>query len=172
MKKNKISIIGFMGSGKTTVGLLLSKSLNFSFIDLDDYIEKKEGKSIKEIFFVKGEEYFRERESFYLKEVIKNQEKIVIATGGGIIKREENRIILKEKTFVVYLKGDFSVLMQRLNSGIEKEKRPLLSLDVDELYNLWISRKPLYESIPDLIIDIENKSPFQIVEEILNSYEM
>lgn len=170
MKKDKISLIGFMGSGKTTVGLLLSKFLNFSFIDLDEYIEKKEGKSIKNIFMSNGEEYFRDLESLCLKEVINQKEKVVIATGGGIIKREDNRNILKEKTFVVYLEGDFFVLIKRLRNLTEKEKRPLLLLDSDELYKLWLDRKSYYESIADLTIVVDNKTPYKIAKEIVDQY--
>lgn len=170
MKKDKISLVGFMGSGKTTVGLLLSKFLNFSFVDLDEYIERKEGKSIRDIFSNFGEEYFRELESVCLEEVLNQKEKTVIATGGGIIKREENRNILRSKTFVVYLEGDFLVLSRRLNNILEKEKRPLLSLGLNNLYKLWLERKFYYESIADLIINVDNKTPYEIAKEIIEKY--
>ncbi len=170
MKRDKISVVGFMGSGKTTIGLLLANFLNYFFYDLDGYIEKKEGKSIKNIFADYGEEYFRNLESFYLEELIEKHNKIVISTGGGIIKREINRKLLKEKTFVVFLDGSFEVFMNRLEGTEEKDKRPLMSLGKDELYNLWISRKPLYEEVATLKINVDSKTPYQIVREILDFY--
>ncbi len=170
MKSNKIAIVGFMGSGKTTVGLLLSNLLNYFFYDLDEYIERKEGKEIKDIFSEYGEEYFRDLESFYLEELVEKHNQIVISTGGGIVKREVNRKILKEKTFVIFLDGDFEVFMNRLKDSGEREKRPLMSLSREELYNLWLARRPLYKEIASLKVRVNNKTPYQIVEEILDFY--
>ncbi|HOJ92192.1 MAG TPA: shikimate kinase [Dictyoglomaceae bacterium] len=170
-KQDIISFIGFMGSGKSTVGSLLSERLNFHFVDLDKYLEKEEKKSINEIFADEGEDFFRDRESYYLQKVLLKSKNIVLATGGGVILRDENRSLLREYSFVIYLKGDFDTLIERLENTYEKEKRPLLKKSRKELYELWKYRSDLYESTAHLIIEVDNKTPFQIVEEIINIYE-
>jgi shikimate kinase len=171
MNLKRVALIGFMGSGKTTVGLFLSKELSYPFIDLDDYIEEKEGKKITEIFSDKGEDYFRERESFYLNEVIDNYEKVIISTGGGIILREKNRKLLKEKSFVIYLYGDFDTLLNRLQKDEEFKKRPILKRDMKEVKEIYEMRQKYYRETAHMILDTEGKDPNLIVKEIIKGLQ-
>ncbi len=119
----KIFLIGFMGSGKSTVGKQLASLLNYEFIDLDDLIERNEQSTINDIFIMKGEEYFRTKESFYLKSLdpIMNA---VVATGGGTPCFSDNMKWMNEQGITVYLKTGISVLSARLNK--ERDHRPLL----------------------------------------------
>ncbi|MBA2407591.1 MAG: AAA family ATPase [Chitinophagales bacterium] len=119
----KIFLIGFMGSGKSTVGKQLASLLNYEFIDLDDLIERNEQSTINDIFIMKGEEYFRTKESFYLKSLdpIMNA---VVATGGGTPCFSDNMKWMNEQGITVYLKANISVLSARLNK--ESDHRPLL----------------------------------------------
>ncbi len=119
----KIFLIGFMGSGKSTVGKQLASLLNYEFIDLDDLIEQNEQLAVNDIFVMKGEEYFRTKESFYLKSLdpIMNA---VVATGGGTPCFSDNMKWMNEQGITVYLKANISVLSARLNK--ESDHRPLL----------------------------------------------
>ena len=91
-----IILIGFMGAGKSTMGKLIANKLGCSFIDTDTYIEKKEGRSIQDIFTDDGEDYFRSAETDVLRELLKADEKYVLALGGGTPLLEENRVLIKE----------------------------------------------------------------------------
>lgn len=158
-----ISLIGMMGSGKTTVGKMLAEELGFEFIDTDLLIIKKEGVSINEIFLSKGEDFFRQLETSVLKEVLL-RDNIVISTGGGIVKSDENIALLKEKTICFYLMADADSLYERVKNNNE---RPLLKNDIKENIISILSQRVLQYEKADFIIDTINKSPEKAVKEIL-----
>ena len=120
-----IFLIGYMGSGKTVVGKLLSKSINYNFYDLDKFIELNEKKSISEIFRLKNEIYFREIESKYLNELISVKEKKIISTGGGTPCYSNNIDLINNNSVSIYLKASVDTLVKRLNDA--KINRPLIS---------------------------------------------
>jgi shikimate kinase len=119
-----IILIGFMGSGKSTVGKLLAEKSGLPFIDSDTWIEQQSGKSILEIFETEGETAFRIKERAFC-EHLKNEPSSVIATGGGLPCYFDNLEVLKALGEVVYLNVSLQTLTQRLK--VEREKRPLLS---------------------------------------------
>ena len=120
-----IVLLGYMGVGKSAVGQQLSKIIAYSFIDLDDYIEEQEGKSISEIFKTKGEIYFRKKEHQYLKEILAKYDKVVLSLGGGTPCYANNMEVLKNKKVIsIYLQLSPKELSNRLFSI--KEHRPLL----------------------------------------------
>ena len=123
----KIILLGYMGSGKTTIGIQLAKKLYLNFTDLDEFIEEKEQKSIKEIFDQKGEIYFRKIEHNYLKQFIKENESYVLSLGGGTPCYAGNLdLILHDKNNLsFYLRGSISTLFKRLSEN--KFKRPLIN---------------------------------------------
>ncbi len=161
----KIYLIGFMCSGKTTVGSLLASHLNYSFIDLDKKIEEKEGLSIPEIFSKKGEEYFRKLEFQVLKD-ISNQDNLVISTGGGLGANPEALAFMKERGKTVWIDIDFHTFLERCRGD---ENRPLLQKSLDELKELFEKRKNIYK-LADIRVKGE-KPPEKIVKEILLSLE-
>jgi len=161
MKKRRMFIIGFMGCGKSTVGKLLAKKMGLPFYDIDKIIEKKENMSLKEIFSVKGEKYFRDIEYNVLKELC-NGKKSVISGGGGCFSSERNRKLIREKCCTVYLNGEFDILKKRVFSN---NRRPLV-YDENQLLDLYRERIKDFENI-DIVIDIEDKSPLEIVSEIV-----
>lgn len=119
-----------MGSGKTTIGKILSKKLNIPFIDLDEYIEKKEQLSINEIFTTKGEIYFRKQEHLFFKELLQSRETFVLSLGGGTPCYANNHLLLQSDVAdSFYLKAKVSTLVDRLKN--EKENRPLLQTTDD-----------------------------------------
>ena len=119
----KIFLIGPMGSGKSTIGKVLSERLEYDFYDTDKLVEKVVGKKIKEIFEQNGEQYFRLKESEELDKTRKLKN-AVIATGGGIIENEENRLFLKEEKKVIFLDSSIERQYDRTK---ESQKRPLLN---------------------------------------------
>lgn len=129
----KIFLIGFMGSGKTTLGEKLARRLEYNFIDLDQYIESKESKKINKIFSSYGEERFRviEAENLRLLEILKD---VVISTGGGAPCFHDNMDWMNAHGLTVYLKHDAESLYQRLKSA--RKKRPLISgMSKSKLFN-------------------------------------
>ncbi|MDY0408428.1 shikimate kinase [Virgibacillus soli] len=152
-----IYLIGFMGSGKTTIGKKISRELQLDFADMDEVIEKRLNKSIPMIFKDKGEAYFRIQETVVLKQL-----KVpIIATGGGIIERSENRIFMKENGIIIYLRTSFTEIQNRLKDDNE---RPLwVNGDSKKLYK---KRIPLYENIADFTIDTEKYRKEEIIKKI------
>ncbi len=162
-----IVLIGMMGSGKTTVGRLLSKILGMSFIDTDEIIEKQEGISIGEIFKTKGEEYFRKVEGEVLENVLKENPSIV-ATGGGIILSEKNRDLIKEKSIPIFLDGDIETLAERLKRA---KDRPLLEGDSIEsrLRAIWHKRERFYKEFKNSI-NTSGLAPIDIAVKIVTQF--
>ena len=165
----KIILLGYMGSGKSTVAKALARALNLPFTDLDDYIIDKEGKSIKEIFDTNGEIYFRIQESKYLKELLDSSNDDFIALGGGTPCYANNMELIKKQAVSFYLKGSIATLCQRLRS--EKEQRPLIaSLNEEQLTEFvakhLFERRNFYEQA-DQSITIDHKSVDDLVQELL-----
>ena len=155
-----------MGAGKTTVGMELAKKLNYKLIDTDLSIENDQSREIKDIFSQDGESFFRNLETLKLKELT-NVENAIISTGGGIILKDENRSILNN-LFTIYLKADFENIFNRIK---QDTSRPLLL--TDDPYNtakdIFKSRQSVYESFK-IHVRTDNKTPQQVVEEIINLY--
>jgi shikimate kinase len=166
MKKYKnIYLIGLMGSGKTTLGKILSKKLDKHFYDSDQVIEEKLGVNVPMIFEYEGEAGFREREKDILKELVSKQN-IVLATGGGIILSESNRDLLAKNGIVIYLKSNQKDLVLRMKND---KTRPLLKNGNVELIikKLCQEREPLYEEISDFKVVTKNKRIHEVVNEIV-----
>ena len=140
-----IVLIGMPACGKSTIGYWLSKKINYPFVDVDRYLEEKENRVISDIFSNEGEEYFRELETKYLKE-LSEKEGTIISTGGGAIKNKENIDILKENGIIVFL--------NRTIDDISRENhrnRPLLQ-NPDNIRKLYDERIKLYRQYADIII--------------------
>lgn len=167
--KNNIILIGFMGSGKSTVGLELARQLDFSFCDTDALIEEKEQTSISNIFAAKGEEYFRELETALLQELLEGREQRVIATGGGLPLREKNAALLKELGLAIYLKVTKDTVLKRLEGDTT---RPLLAGEQveEKIEKLLAYREPLYEIAAHIPVRTDEKSVEEIAEEIIHNY--
>jgi shikimate kinase len=170
MKKNATSIVlvGPMGSGKTSVGRRLSCVLRRDFFDSDFEIVSHTGVAIDHIFDVEGESGFRERESSVLKD-LSEIPNIVLATGGGIVIKPENREILKHNSFVIYLS---STVEQLLSRTARSKSRPLLENSTNRkktIRDLVLEREPWYQEVADMVIDTTGKKLYAIVNEIKKS---
>ena len=168
--KDNIALIGFMGSGKTTIGKLLAKTMEMKFVDIDKIIEATEKKSINDIFKEKGQIYFRDLErEIILQESSRNN--CVIATGGGSILDNENVKSLQETSFIVFLDASVECLYLRLK---DNTTRPILNDAEDKkqlIEELLEKRQFLYQISANFIIHIdENTSIYETVDKIKESY--
>ena len=163
-----ISLIGYMGSGKSHVSKFLSKHLNFDLIDLDNAISLEEKREISEIFKKSGEIYFRKVEKQMLEKIVNSDKNIVISLGGGTPVYYDNINTINEKTISVYLRAKIGTLAERLASN--KAKRPLIAQLEDEELPEFIAKhlfeRNAYYNQAQIIIDTDNKTPEEIVKEI------
>ncbi len=161
-----IFIVGPMGSGKSTVGKIISDELFLNFFDTDEEIENRTGASIDWIFDLEGEEGFRKRESGILGEMVQKNS-VVLSTGGGIILSENNRELLSSRGTVFYLATPISVQLERTTK--DKDRPLLKNGDPGQiLKELHEKRKDLYESVSDHIVETEDKSSQEVASEIIN----
>ena len=166
-KQKNIILIGFMGCGKTTCAKWIANNKPFDFIDTDQCIVNKEGRSINEIFDRDGEPYFRKLETMVLKEFLagESMRQKVFSVGGGLPITQENRPLLKLLGYVFYLRTSVDELVKRLNKDTQ---RPLLAGGNvrDKIVRLMEQRKDIYEQVADKIIDTDGKDIKHIYEEI------
>lgn len=160
-KGDNIVLIGMMGCGKSTVGKALARALSYTFVDMDEAIEAQEGMSIPEIFEMKGETYFRQCESAFLKN--NHGQGIVLSTGGGIVKKSDHKALLQAIGRVIYLQGTHETLSDHLSG--ESENRPVLKKQ--GIGELLAERHPLYNAFSNDIIIIDDKDIETIVAEIM-----
>jgi shikimate kinase len=156
-------LIGFMGSGKTTVAVELAEALQIQVLDTDQLIEEESGKTIPQIFSEEGEASFRELEMLVLKKTPVTD--TVIATGGGIIERGENRDWLKKNGLVIFLETSWDEIQKRL---IDDVARPLWNNQSTDKKALLDRRVSKYKEVSDIIVQTDGKNPTTIVKEILS----
>ncbi|MDO5505787.1 MAG: shikimate kinase [Pseudoxanthomonas suwonensis] len=149
-------LVGPMGAGKTTIGKRLARSMGLTFVDADQAIEKRTGASVATIFECEGEAGFRQRESTVLAELLRDTGRL-LATGGGAILSEDNRRLLRERGFVVWLQTDVAHQLQRL---ARDRSRPLLQRPDREqvLEAMARQRAPLYAQVADFHFDTRGRS--------------
>lgn len=168
--RQNIILIGFMGSGKTSVGKVLAEQLSYPFYDTDLLIEEKAGITIKEIFRIQGEESFRKLETDLLIDLKSSLKSVVLSTGGGLPIKEQNAKLLKEIGQVIYLKAKKETIVERL---IGDTNRPLLDGDDSnrKVEQLLAIRSPIYEKAADLIIETDGKTIDEIITDIRKELE-
>ena len=189
-----ITLTGFMGSGKTTVGKVLADFLGCPFMDLDDLVVKKAGKSIPDIFAQDGEPAFRELEARLLRQTVSKyaESTAVLALGGGAVLAPASAALLHEKTVCIYLRATLDTLLARLEG--ETAGRPLLQEIPDQVgddggsvvmpgpgssvmpgpdrasvADRLASREPIYEETAHVVIDTDGLSPDEVADEIIIS---
>jgi len=164
-----IVLIGFMGSGKSTVASKLSENYKVPVIEMDQMIEQEEGCKISEIFTEKGEKYFRELEMDFLKKLDWDKE-FILSTGGGVILKEANRKILKEKGRIFYLQADSSHILKNIKKG---EHRPLLEVEEveKEIQDLLAFRASYYQETADKVVHVTGQTVAKICATIIEIVE-
>ena len=153
-------IIGFMGSGKSTISSLLDEN----YIDMDALITERIGMSIADFFAKEGEAKFREIESQVLAELADSDQ--VISTGGGVVINPINREILAKNPETIYLKSDFETLYDRIEHDTENVRPLFVNNGKEAFKEIFDGRQEMYEAAANRIIDVAGKTPEEIVEEI------
>ena len=166
--KDHVILIGYMGSGKSTVGFRLSYKLKRCLIDTDKLIEKREGMSISNMFALKGEAYFRAKETECLNSLFHELSSRIISLGGGTPVREENREIIKRLGKVIYLKASADTIYERVKHDTS---RPLLQCEnprarIEEMLS---ERDSIYAGIADIVISVDGKKMKDVVKEIVEA---
>lgn len=160
-----VILIGYMGCGKSTIGVKLSYRLQQPFLDTDKMIETKEERSIAQIFDTDGEERFRQMETECIRGLLEEKKWYVIATGGGLPVMKRNRAILKQLGKVIYLRVRPDTVYERLKND---KSRPLLRGEnpMKKITEMIQMRAPAYEAAADAVIDVDGKSFEEILSEI------
>lgn len=164
VERDNVVLIGYRGTGKSAVACALAERLGWQWLDADAELEARAGRSIAEIFAGDGETAFRDLESQVLAEVV-GRSKLVLATGGGVVMREENRRLLARAGAVVWLEADVDTIEQRLAAdAASADRRPNLTthggrLEIERLLEL---REPLYRECAQLTIDTRGRTPAEI----------
>jgi len=157
-----VAIVGYMGSGKTTVGRALARSLGREFVDLDRTLVKREGRDIPEIFAQEGERHFRDLEHRVLREALEGGPPSVLACGGGVVVRPENRALLREVA-TVFLREEVEVLYERTRGA----NRPLRAASLEDFERRYAERLPLYREVADLEIEVRGRPPAEVAQEVI-----
>lgn len=168
----QIVLMGMRACGKTTVGKLLAGTFECEFVDIDELIVRRAGKSIADIFATDGEPHFRDIESGVLEDVMRWTDDRIISLGGGTVLRESNRELLRRSSaYRVYLKCDTHILHDRMNADPQSAlTRPALTSlggGLAEIEHLLTLREPLYREVKTMEIDVSHLSPNQVAKMIL-----
>lgn len=166
MINENILLIGFMGTGKTSVSKELKKLTNLPEIDMDKYIVEKENKSITDIFAESGEEYFRKVETECLKEILENKG-VIVSCGGGVVVKDENVSCMKDKGTIVLLTAKPETVYNRVKDCTD---RPILNgnMSVEYIESLMGKRRERYLGVADVIIETDHKTVREVAEEIIS----
>ncbi|SFD08547.1 shikimate kinase [Algibacter lectus] len=166
--------MGYMASGKSTIGKRLAKKLNYNFIDLDDLIESKENASVSEVFKSKGEIYFRKQEALYLREQLQSKEDIILSVGGGTPCYSNNMdaILGAENVKSVYLKASIPTLIEKLMK--KKATRPLIAhIETEEAMGEFIGKhlfeRAYYYNQANVKVSIDGRSKKEVTKDVFDS---
>lgn len=163
---NRILLVGMMGAGKTTTGKALAGLLGFGYFDSDRMIEQDTGKTVVELWAAGGEKGFRAEESRVLSAAVR-RDRAIISVAGGALLDPENRRLVREAGTVVWLRARPDTLARRVGSG---EGRPLLEGDpAAAIARLEPVRRPYYDKVADVVVDVDDLSPSEVVDRILGS---
>lgn len=156
-----------MGSGKTSAGRMVARRLGRAFLDSDEQIEARTGRTVREIFETDGEEAFRRLEAEVLADALARPEPIVVAAAGGVVLDAGNRRRLREQATVVWLRAEPAVLATRVRPG---DHRPLLADDpLGVLEQMGAAREPLYVEVADHVVDVSHTPVDRVVESVLEA---
>ena len=153
-------LLGFMGSGKTTI----ARKLDSDFVDMDALLEGRLGMPIARFFEEKGEAAFRQLEEEVLADLLKTDK--VISTGGGIVISPRNRALLKQNPDNIYLKADFETLYQRISADEDNQRPLFLKNSKEDLAVIFKERQAWYEEVASQIVNVSSLNPDEIIEEL------
>lgn len=163
-REQNVVLVGFMASGKSTIGRKLAKELGYRFVDTDEVIEARAGRPVRQIFEERGEAEFRKLETGVIAELAKDS-RLVIASGGGMVLAPRNVELLKGRAFFVYLKTDSSVIYKRVRGS---KNRPLLNVPdpLAEIEELMRGREKIYQQVADMTVDTGRATVGEAIKKI------
>ena len=160
----RVLLVGMMGAGKTTVGRTLGQRQGWPYLDSDEEVRRRTGRTVPELFAQRGEAAFRAEEAAVLAEACTSPHPVVVSVAGGAVLAEANRALVSSSGLVVWLRASLTTLTQRVGDG---RTRPLLGSDPGAaLARLYPERARLYEALADLVIDVDGVPVERIVEQI------
>jgi shikimate kinase len=168
-KIQNLALIGFMGTGKTSVGRIVADTLHFTFLDTDELIESQTGKSITEIFAQQGEDQFRELERLVVEDLA-TRTKTVIATGGGLPVHGDNLASLKSHSLTICLWSSPEKIYEQVR---HQSHRPLLKdpNPVAKIRQLLAARKPFYKQA-DVLVNTERRSAKEVAQQVIHQFNL
>jgi shikimate kinase len=163
---DRIILIGMMGAGKTTVGRLLAERLGWQHVDSDAQVVATTGHTVPELFEQGGEDAFRAEEARVLAEALSGERPVVVSAAGGVVLAPSNRALIAGAGTVVWLRADPRLLARRVGTG---RGRPLLEDDPGRhLAELDEARRPFYEELAEVVVDVDALTPSQVVDQVLS----
>jgi shikimate kinase len=166
----RILLIGMMGSGKSTVGRLLAERLGWPYADSDEQVEARTGKTVPELFAERGEAFFRAEETLALEEATTSDGPVVVSVAGGAVLSADNRSRIRRAGLVIWLRADVATLAARVGDG---HGRPLLGDDPRAaLQRLYDERRPLYEELADVTVDVDQLSALEVTDRVVAALEV
>jgi len=165
----RILLIGMMGSGKSTVGRLLAERLGWPYLDSDEQVEARTGKTVPDLFAERGEPFFRAEETLALEAATTSDGPVVVSVAGGAVLSADNRARIRPAGLVVWLRADAATLATRVGDG---HGRPLLGDNASAaLQRLYDERRPLYEDLADVTVDVDHLSPLEVTDRVVAALE-
>jgi shikimate kinase len=168
-RARRVFLVGMMGAGKTTVGRLLADRLGWRYADSDDAVERRTGRTVRELFEAGGEGAFRPLETEALYETVAGEGPMVVAVAGGAVLDPANRALLRRSGTVVWLRASPATLARRVADDVAAPHghRPLLEEDPEAtLARLDAERRALYEDVADVTVDVDDLDPEAVVERV------
>lgn len=166
---HRVFLVGMMGVGKSTTGRLLAETLGWPYVDTDEEVPRRAGRTFEDIWETEGERGFREREAQAVAEVATREGNIVVALGGGAVLDESSRSIVKRSGLVVWLRADPLTLFGRLGEAAGAARPLLRSGPEAALRKLAETRAPIYESVADLVFDVDRMNPRDVADAIADA---
>jgi shikimate kinase len=164
VRRERVLLIGMMGAGKSTTGRLLAQRLGWPYLDSDEQVEANTGKPVPQILRESGEPAFRAEERRALEDATTSDGPAVVGVAGGAVLDADNRARIRSAGPVVWLRAEVATLAGRVGSA---EDRPLLGSDpAAAMARLYLERRPLYEDLADVVVDVDGLSPVEIVDRI------
>jgi shikimate kinase len=163
----RVFLVGMMGVGKSTVGRLLADRLGWPYLDSDEQVQRHTGRTVPEIFAADGEPAFRAEEKRALAEAASGDTPVVVSVAGGAVLDPDNRKLLRDRGRVVWLRANVDTMAERVGDG---EGRPLLGGEggpAAALAELYPQRRPVYEELADVVVDVDQLTPGEVVDKIL-----